>query len=120
MRWEREAGARISGDRPLDLGKVQAPGIVRCSMGDQEGWRLFYTAVGPDRPFDRCQGYILSAFSTDGLNFLASGSRHGQTSSMDPVGYSLQPWCPPYIQFLGTRASACLSSLVAKPTFQRS
>ena len=69
MRWEREAGARISGDRPLDLGKVQAPGIVRCSMGDQEGWRLFYTAVGPDRPFDRCQGYILSAFSADGLTF---------------------------------------------------
>jgi hypothetical protein len=69
MGWEREPGPRITGDRPLDFGKVQAPGIVRCVKGGQSGWRLFYTAVGPDRPFDSCQGYILSAFSADGLTF---------------------------------------------------
>jgi hypothetical protein len=70
MRWEREAGARVSGDRPLDSGKVQAPGVVWCTQqGGQDGWRLFYTAVGPGRPFDSCQGYILSAFSADGLAF---------------------------------------------------
>ena len=27
------------------------------------------TAVGPGKPFDNCQGYILSAFSSDGVNF---------------------------------------------------
>eukprot|EP01052_Picozoa_sp_SAG31_P022245 SAG31_NODE_1760_length_7322_cov_2.480011_4_plen_238_part_00 len=66
MRWLREPGARVSPGRPLDIGKVQAPGVVRCPAG---GWRLFYTAVGPGRPFDTCQGYILSAFSEDGLSF---------------------------------------------------
>ena len=54
MRWVREPGARVTGDRPLDAGKVQAPGIVRCRRpggegndnAGEEGWRLFYTAVG--------------------------------------------------------------------------
>lgn len=58
MRWEREGGVRVSGDRPLDAGKVQAPGVVRCHHAGVDGWRLFYTAVGPGRPFDSCQGYL--------------------------------------------------------------
>jgi hypothetical protein len=33
------------------------------------GFRLFYTAVGPGRPYPACQGYILSAVSDDGLSF---------------------------------------------------
>jgi hypothetical protein len=33
------------------------------------GYRLFYTAIGPGKPFAACQGYILSAFSRDGLQF---------------------------------------------------
>lgn len=33
------------------------------------GFRLFYTAVGPGKPFPNCQGYILSAVSDDGVNF---------------------------------------------------
>ena len=33
------------------------------------GFRLFYTAVGPAKPFPACQGYILSAVSDDGLVF---------------------------------------------------
>ena len=33
------------------------------------GYRLFYTAVGPAKPYPNCQGYILSAVSEDGLNF---------------------------------------------------
>ena len=64
--WLREPGPRITGSRGLDLWKVQAPGIVRRSGG---GWRLFYTAVGPERPFDACQGLLLSAISEDGLEF---------------------------------------------------
>ena len=59
MRWEREGGSRVSGDSALDAGKVQAPGVVRCAKGGVVGWRLFYTAVGPGRPFDSCQGYLL-------------------------------------------------------------
>lgn len=50
----------------MDLSKVQAPGIVALPGG---GYRLFYTAVGPGKPFPVCQGYILSAYSDDGVNF---------------------------------------------------
>jgi len=65
-RWRTEPGARIEGSRPLDHSKVQAPGVVRLPGG---GFRLFYTAIGPGRPFPACQGYILSAISDDGLEF---------------------------------------------------
>ena len=64
--WHRDAGPRVEGSRPLDQSKVQAPGIVRLPTG---GFRLFYTAIGPGKPFPACQGYILSALSDDGLTF---------------------------------------------------
>ena len=64
--WYKDPGARIAGSRPLDSAKVQAPCIVRNPSG---GFRLFYTAVGPGKPFPDCQGYILSAVSDDGLDF---------------------------------------------------
>lgn len=64
--WRKEPGARIEGSRDLDRGKVQAPCIVHAPEG---GYRLFYTAVGPGKPFADCQGYILSAVSRDGLRF---------------------------------------------------
>ena len=66
LRWHKEAGARIAGSRDLDRSKVQAPCIARAPEG---GYRLFYTAVGPGKPFADCQGYILSAVSEDGLAF---------------------------------------------------
>lgn len=65
-RWIREPGARVVGGRDLDRSKVQAPCIVRAPGG---GFRLFYTGIGPGKPFANCQGYILSAVSADGLNF---------------------------------------------------
>lgn len=64
--WRKEAGARVQGSRPLDQLKVQAPCVVRVSDG---GYRLFYTAIGPGKPYANCQGYILSAYSRDGLQF---------------------------------------------------
>jgi hypothetical protein len=64
--WRKEAGARVEASRPLDSSKIQAPGVVRLQSG---GFRLFYTAVGPARPYRACQGYILSAVSDDGLDF---------------------------------------------------
>lgn len=64
--WRRESGARIEGSRPLDNGKLQAPCIVVDPCG---GYRLFYTAVGPGKPFRTCQGYVCSAVSDDGLSF---------------------------------------------------
>ena len=67
-RWQKEPGARVEGARGLDRSKVQAPGVVAVPSG---GFRLFYTAVGPAKPFLACQGYILSAFSQDGLRFRA-------------------------------------------------
>ena len=65
-RWQKEPGPRLQGSRPLDSSKLQAPCIVRNPSG---GYRLFYTAVGPDKPFTVCQGYLLSAVSDDGLLF---------------------------------------------------
>jgi len=67
LHWQREEGARLEGSRELDSSKLQAPAVVAAPSG---GYRLFYTAVGPGKPFPRCQGYILSAFSEDGLNFV--------------------------------------------------
>src|SRR5262249_6935079 len=65
-RWRKEAGPRLQGSRALDSSKLQAPCVVRIPGG---GFRLFYTAVGPAKPFPACQGYILSAVSDDGLAF---------------------------------------------------
>ena len=64
--WRKEQGARLQGSRPLDCSKVQAPCVIPIPRG---GYRLFYTAVGPAKPYATCQGYILSAFSGDGLDF---------------------------------------------------
>lgn len=64
--WRKEPGPRLEGSRPLDRSKLQAPCIVRLPAG---GFRLFYTAVGPAKPYSTCQGYILSAVSSDGLAF---------------------------------------------------
>ena len=64
--WLKEVGPRLQGSRPLDSSKLQAPCIVRHPSG---GFRLFYTAVGPEKPYRACQGYILSAISDDGLTF---------------------------------------------------
>ena len=66
LQWRKEAGPRVEGSRDIDASKVQAPGIMRLPSG---GFRLFYTAVGPGKPFPACQGYILSAVSQDGLVF---------------------------------------------------
>ena len=66
LKWKKEPGSRVEGSRDMDLSKVQAPGIVALPGG---GYRLFYTAVGPGKPFPVCQGYILSAYSDDGVNF---------------------------------------------------
>ncbi len=64
--WIKEEGPRLQGSRELDSSKLQSPCIVRLLSG---GYRLFYTAVGPAKPFQDCQGYILSAVSEDGLTF---------------------------------------------------
>ena len=66
MEWRKEPGLRVKSSRPLDDGKVQAPGAVLLPGG---GVRLYYTAVGSAKPFAACQGYILSAISQDGFNF---------------------------------------------------
>lgn len=65
-RWHKEPGPRLEGSRDLDSAKVQAPCVVRIPSG---GFRLFYTALGPAKPYPTCQGYILSAVSDDGLSF---------------------------------------------------
>ena len=64
--WKKESGIRLQGSHSLDFSKVQAPCVVNVPTG---GYRLYYTAVGPGKPIKQCQGYILSAFSEDGLQF---------------------------------------------------
>ena len=58
MGWTRDPGIRVGGARPLDALKVQAPGAIVLPDGRV---RLFYTAIGPERPFADCQGVVLSA-----------------------------------------------------------
>ena len=65
-RWQPDPGVRLQGSRDLDRSKLQGPCIVPVPSG---GFRLFYTAVGPEKPYRNCQGYILSAVSDDGLEF---------------------------------------------------
>jgi hypothetical protein len=64
--WTRDPGTRLGGSRALDISKLQAPCITAMPGG---GYRMFYTAVGPAKPFTDCQGYFLSAVSMDGLSF---------------------------------------------------
>jgi len=64
--WRKEPGWRVTGSRPLDASKVQAPGATLAPDGRV---RLFYTGVGPGKPFPACQGYLLSATSQDGVAF---------------------------------------------------
>ena len=65
--WRKEQGARVEGGRGLDLWKVQAPCITRTPDGR---YRLFYTGIGPEKPFEACQGYILSAVSDQSARLL--------------------------------------------------
>ncbi|MCH2129896.1 MAG: hypothetical protein MK179_12170 [Pirellulaceae bacterium] len=64
--WQRDPGPRLEDSRDLDSGKLLGPCITRVPAG---GYRLYYTGVGPAKPFPECQGYILSAFSEDGFTF---------------------------------------------------
>ncbi len=64
--WKKQKHPCIEGSRPLDSSKLEAPCITAKPGG---GYRLFYTGLGPAKPFPACQGYILSAVSEDGLNF---------------------------------------------------
>ena len=66
LKWNKEPGVRIQGSRPEDNAKLLAPCIAHKPDG---GYRMIYTAVGPAKPFDACQGYLLSAVSDDGLHF---------------------------------------------------
>lgn len=96
-RWVKEAGARVEGSRDLDRAKVQAPSIVRAPDGR---FRLFYTAIGPGKPFRDCQGYILSAMSEDGLDFSAEpGIRIAPDPALPQL--SLRVLAPSMTELLG-------------------
>ncbi|MFN8621518.1 MAG: hypothetical protein U0869_12310 [Chloroflexota bacterium] len=79
--WRKEPGWRVAGSRPLDASKVQAPGAALAPDGRV---RLFYTGVGPGKPFPACQGYLLSAISEDGVRFTVEpGVRVGPHPDLD-------------------------------------
>ncbi len=64
LTWLKDPEVSISPDSPLDSLSILTPNVVRLPQG---GFRIYYTGLGPERPVESSQGYILSAVSTDGL-----------------------------------------------------
>jgi len=66
LRWVKDPGVSIGPDTSLDSMSILTPNVVRLPTG---WYRMYYTGLGPGRPFEASQGYILSALSTDGLTW---------------------------------------------------
>lgn len=62
--WVKDPQIAIDLDTPLDASRILTPNVVRWPGG---GYRMYYTGLGPGRAVPDAQGYILSAFSEDGL-----------------------------------------------------
>ncbi len=60
-RWIKDLDVAIDSNGPLDAGHTLTPNVVRTAGG----YRIYYNAIGPERPRPETTGYILSAFSTD-------------------------------------------------------
>lgn len=64
--WVKDPEVSLEPDRPLDSQGILTPNVVRLRQG---GFRMYYTAVGPARSVQESLGYILSAFSDDGISW---------------------------------------------------
>jgi predicted GH43/DUF377 family glycosyl hydrolase len=64
--WIKDPQIAIDLDTPLDSLRILTPNVVRLPKG---GFRMYYTGLGSNRTFEESMGYILSAFSTDGLHW---------------------------------------------------
>ena len=66
LTWVKDPAASIGPDTPLDSQSILTPNVVQLSQG---GFRMYYTGLGPGRAVEASSGYILSAVSSDGLNW---------------------------------------------------
>jgi predicted GH43/DUF377 family glycosyl hydrolase len=66
LRWVKDPEVSIGPDTPLDCLSILTPNVIHLPDGD---YRMYYTGLGPGRPVEASQGYILSALSTDGLTW---------------------------------------------------
>lgn len=64
LKWVKDPQIAINLDTPLDSERILTPNVVRLPQG---GFRMYYTGLGPGRTVKDSVGYILSAFSTDGM-----------------------------------------------------
>ena len=64
--WVKDSEVSVGPDTTLDSMSILTPNVVRLP-GD--GFRMYYTGLGPGRPISVSCGYILSAISNDGLNW---------------------------------------------------
>ena len=79
LAWSKDPEVSIAMDTPLDNLSVLTPNVVRLPDG---GYRMYYTGLGDARPEESSNGYILSAFSKDGLNWVNDpGIRVGKPPS---------------------------------------
>ena len=66
LKWIKDPQIAIDLDTPLDSEKILTPNVVRLP---EAGFRMYYTGLGPARMVKESVGYILSAFSTDGITW---------------------------------------------------
>ena len=76
-RWIKDLDVAIDSNGPLDAGHTLTPNVVRTAGG----YRIYYNAIGPERPRPETTGYILSAFSTDARSLKSAKSTPGSSGS---------------------------------------
>ena len=64
LKWVKDPQIAIDLDTALDCEKILTPNVVCLGRG---GFRMYYTGLGPGRAVKDSAGYILSAFSSDGM-----------------------------------------------------
>ena len=64
--WDKDPHIAIDLDSPLDSESILTPNVVRWPSG---GYRMYYTGLGPAHSDPNAVGYILSAYSADGLKW---------------------------------------------------
>lgn len=65
LSWTKDEQIAIDLDHPLDSERILTPNVIRVA----DGYRMYYTGLGPARRDEHGLGYILSAFSQDAVTW---------------------------------------------------
>lgn len=95
IQWKKDPDPVIKADSPLDSHWVLTPNVVPLV---KNGYRLYYTGVSQDRFRQGCLGYILSAFSHDGLSWQKEHVIHIDTFMIESAVWI---FCPEVIPIPG-------------------